>query len=181
MDTRNVLLDAAEAAIRANGHAGFSYGNLSAQVGIRKASIHHHFARKDDLITAVVARYRKRLAAALDVLEDWKSEAPARRIAELAGIYRAPVAEGEGVCLCVALSTGQEGLSAATLATMRETRTAVLDFLDRALGELKAMPYDAPACLAVMEGAQIAARTSGEIEEFDRAISGFRRALRDVN
>ena len=44
MDTRISLLDSAERAVRQRGFDGFSYADLSKEIGIRKASIHYHFA-----------------------------------------------------------------------------------------------------------------------------------------
>ena len=71
MDTRTALLDAAENVVRMRGYDGFSYADLAGAVGIRKASIHHHFPAKQDLATAIVARYAARVVQRLDVVADW--------------------------------------------------------------------------------------------------------------
>ncbi|SUW63723.1 Bacterial regulatory proteins, tetR family [Buttiauxella agrestis] len=49
MSTYNNLLDLADTLIQENGYAGFSYADLAERMGIRKASIHHHFPSKTDL------------------------------------------------------------------------------------------------------------------------------------
>ena len=54
-DTRAELLIQAETLVRGRGYAGFSYADLAEAVGIRKASIHHHFPTKVDLGAALVA------------------------------------------------------------------------------------------------------------------------------
>ena len=53
-DTRSQLLAHAEALVRTQGYAGFSYNDLSLAVGIRKASIHYHFPSKTDLGLALI-------------------------------------------------------------------------------------------------------------------------------
>ena len=53
------ILDAAQEIIQTRGYNGFSYADISKAVGIRKASIHHHFASKSSLGVAVVRRYRE--------------------------------------------------------------------------------------------------------------------------
>ena len=53
-DTRTELLIQAESLVRGRGWSGFSYADLAEAVGIRKASIHHHFRTKDDLGAALV-------------------------------------------------------------------------------------------------------------------------------
>ena len=44
--------------LTAGGYKSFSYADIAAQVDIRKASIHHHFPGKADLVKAVVVEYR---------------------------------------------------------------------------------------------------------------------------
>ena len=67
-DTKALLLSEAETLIRTRGYAAFSYADLSERVGIRKASIHHHFPTKEALGTAVIDYYLKRFVAELDAL-----------------------------------------------------------------------------------------------------------------
>ncbi len=55
--TRDAIMDAAERLLRSRGYAAFSYADLAEVVGIRKASIHHHFPTKEDLGTAIVKDY----------------------------------------------------------------------------------------------------------------------------
>ena len=51
--------------MRRHGYSAFSYADLAVAVGIRKASIHHHFPTKADLAAALVAAYDIRYDAAL--------------------------------------------------------------------------------------------------------------------
>lgn len=49
MSTYDRLLECADTCIQENGFEGFSYADLAKTLGIRKASIHHHFPTKNDL------------------------------------------------------------------------------------------------------------------------------------
>lgn len=55
---RNELIEAASTLIQQVGVNSFSYGTLASEIGIASPSIHHHFAKKDDLVSEVAAQYR---------------------------------------------------------------------------------------------------------------------------
>ena len=66
--TREKLIENATDLVRMQGFAGFSYADLANAVGIRKASIHHHFPAKEDLGVAIVEAYTEGFVEALDDL-----------------------------------------------------------------------------------------------------------------
>ena len=51
------------------GYNGFSYADIAEVVGIRKASIHHHFPTKSDLVRKLLLRYREDAQAGVEALE----------------------------------------------------------------------------------------------------------------
>lgn len=53
------ILSSARTLIMNGGYNGFSYADIAEVVGIRKASIHHHFPSKVDLVRDLVMRYRE--------------------------------------------------------------------------------------------------------------------------
>ena len=67
--TADNILACARTLIIAGGYNGFSYADVAEVVGIRKPSIHHHFASKVDLVRTLVARYREEAQAGLAALE----------------------------------------------------------------------------------------------------------------
>ncbi len=108
MSTGERILDAAERLIQQRGYNGFSYRDIAAELNIRKASIHYHFAGKADLGAAVMQRYRERLEAAM-------AEAPLDDLPDqpgvvwhILGLYFSPylqfAATPEKICLCGALT-----------------------------------------------------------------------------
>ena len=56
-ETRTRILDAAQDLIQRLGVNAMSYQHISDAVGIRKASIHHHFPTKENLVDTVLERY----------------------------------------------------------------------------------------------------------------------------
>ncbi len=107
-DTRTELLIQAETLVRSRGFAGFSYADLSAAVGIRKASIHHHFPTKVDLGAALVAAYDARYAEAMESIRAASTDGPGR-ITAYGKLYLGGVEQGLG-CLCAALAIEGEAL-----------------------------------------------------------------------
>lgn len=68
-NTSEEILSCARALIVAGGYNGFSYANIAEVVGIRKASIHHHFPSKVDLVKALVAEHRKATEEGIENLQ----------------------------------------------------------------------------------------------------------------
>lgn len=56
-NTKELLLDAAQELIQRRGLNAMSFQDLSDAVGIRKASVHHHFANKSEMVNALVLRF----------------------------------------------------------------------------------------------------------------------------
>jgi TetR/AcrR family transcriptional repressor of nem operon len=102
--TADQILDVAENLIQTRGYSAFSYADIATALGIRKASIHYHFATKTALGTAVVDRYVARFAAALaDAAAD-----DTRSALSLLDFYTQPYLQfaqtPDMVCLCGALA-----------------------------------------------------------------------------
>jgi TetR/AcrR family transcriptional repressor of nem operon len=102
LDTRQLLMQEAEALMRTRGYAAFSYADLSERVGIRKASIHHHFPTKETLGAALIDSYLEKFEQALaDTLTD--EPTTAKRLERYAGFFVASIEDGM-MPLCAALS-----------------------------------------------------------------------------
>jgi len=67
--TADEILRSARKLIVVGGYDSFSYSDIAKSVGIRKASIHHHFPTKADLIRTLVAEYRKEANQGIAALE----------------------------------------------------------------------------------------------------------------
>lgn len=72
IEMRAALLRQAERLIRTRGYAAFSYADLAASNSIRKASIHHYFPKKEDLVTQLLTEHIALFRAALEEIESAK-------------------------------------------------------------------------------------------------------------
>ena len=66
--TAERIIGEARSLIMTRGYNGFSYADIAEAVGIRKASIHHHFPAKSDLAKAVVEETRAVIHAQTEML-----------------------------------------------------------------------------------------------------------------
>lgn len=57
-DRKSQIIEVATELIKKNGYDSFSYKDLSEAVGITKATLHHHFPKKEDLGIAVLDTIR---------------------------------------------------------------------------------------------------------------------------
>ncbi|MDW3224005.1 MAG: TetR/AcrR family transcriptional regulator [Paracoccaceae bacterium] len=178
MDTKTSLLDAAEKLARRRGFDAFSYADLAQAVGIRKASIHHHFPTKADLALSMVTRYREGFVAELSKISTQHKTAGAQLGAYLA-LYKSAMDGGEQVCLCISFSVSHNSFDAQVLRQVNRFHAeslAWLEFvfekaaLDQTVANVRDPAEEAQACLALAEGAQLIARASGEMSDFDQAV-----------
>lgn len=189
METRQALLDGAEALTRERGFDGFSYADLSKSAGITKAAVHHHFPRKADLALTMVRRYRARRLDALARIaaRNWSG---GERLSDFVEVYREAAAGGSRVCLGVALTLGRDRLTAAVIDEIAALHADILRWLDEAfqaaatdgsLATYGPARAEAAALLALCEGAQVLARAGGSLAAFDGALLPFHsRLIREV-
>jgi TetR/AcrR family transcriptional repressor of nem operon len=186
MDTKTALLDSAEDAARARGFDGFSYADLAIAVGIRKASIHHHFPTKADLALALIERYSVRFFALLDQIAVAERTGGARLTAYIAAARHA-LDSGNKLCLCIAFCTSRDGLSADVVAQLNLFHATVSAWLgdvfaagkaDASIAAVTDPAIEAHACLAQVEGAHLVARAARDIVLFDAAVAGLLARVR---
>src|SRR5580698_7556680 len=85
-DTASSVLDVAERLVQVRGFNGFSYADVAAELKLSKAALHYHFAGKGELGEALLLRYSRRFAAALDVIDAEPIDAPGK-LASYANLY----------------------------------------------------------------------------------------------
>jgi len=180
------ILDAAQRLMQAHGYHGVSYAAVAAAVGLRKASVFHHFPSKENLARAVVARYRATVRDGLAAIEQATDDPPAK-LARYAGLYRALLARGEHMCLCGLLAAEATTLPEAVRAEVRgyfvEHEAWLVGVLatGRAAGLLRVdgpLPDAAQRLLAGVEGALLVAHAHDDDARFDAITAGLLADLR---
>lgn len=109
MNTKDRLLAVAREQIQRKGYNGFSYADLAEEVGIRKASIHHHFATKADLGREVASQYHLEFMAALEAIEN-KKKSHRDKLKAYIQLFRKTLEQDHKVCLCIMLAANHETL-----------------------------------------------------------------------
>jgi len=164
LDTKSALLSEAESLVRTVGFAAFSYGDLAERVGIRKASIHHHFPTKEQLGTALITRYLERFVADLDDLGSRPIDTRAKLLA-YGEFFAAGLKDGL-MPLCGALAADSADLPPSMQLLVRKFFKLHLDWLERLVregqsrGELRSglrPSASAPFLLSTLQGASLVA------------------------
>lgn len=168
-ETAERVVDAAQTLIQHRGYNGFSYEDIAKLVGIRKASIHHHFSTKAELVTVVTQRYTHRFRGKLLHVEGQHAKAP-ERLAAYAALFEQTFVQDGSLCLCGILGAEIDTLDATIKAEVERFFQINLDWLEQvirqgqAAGQLdkkqeaKAL---ALAFLCSLEGAMVVGRGLG--------------------
>jgi len=154
VSTAERILDTAQALAQVRGYNGFSYADISAELAITKPSIHYHFPSKAQLAEALIARYRRRFAAARQEVD--AAAGVRERLVGYARLYAEVFTDGGRMCLC--------GVFAADAASLPpEVRSATAAFFD---------DQQRWVAVAFAEAGLPAARARGAAQAFLAALEG---------
>lgn len=169
--------------LAAGGYHGFSYADLSERVHIGKASIHHHFPSKADLVLTVVALHREQTREGLASL-DRQVPDPQARLMAYTGYWAGCIRDGAlPICICAMLAAELPMIPpeiahevrrhfdelAAWIASVLEDGVAKGQFTLGASAHVEAQAF-----MSTVHGAMLTARALGSTEAGDafEAISG---------
>ena len=162
-------MDLAEARIREAGCRGFSFRDVAAAIGVKSASVLHHFPTNAGMAVAVARRYRERFF-------DLVGRRPGETADDVVAIYRAAlrneIERDSRMCL-----TGMPGVEAGGLPP--EVVEEIETFFRRCIEDLSSRigGPDAMArafyIMAALEGRLILARAYGDISAFDYATASL--------
>lgn len=184
-NTVEKLLDLGETAMRSRGYAGFSYGDIALEAGIRKASIHHHFPTKLAFGRAVLDRYADRMAESFRAI-DGRCRTGAHALSEAIALYRDALGTGDRMCLCAALAADTLLVDSEIRMLLDRANRMTIDWLeqvlvrgrrDRSISVGGDPRLEAVSILAQLQGAQLVARSAGETAMFDTAMSSVTARL----
>ncbi|MCV7424831.1 TetR/AcrR family transcriptional regulator [Mycobacterium yunnanensis] len=174
--TEDDILRSARSLLVGGGYNGFSYADVAASVGIRKASIHYYFPTKADLVASLVARYRAEAAAGFAEVSRQNPQ-PLDRLKAYIAFWSACIADGTNTfCLCALLATQIPVLPEIVVAEVRSYFEVLATWLaavfdegcargDFILGDDAAT--EAEKFMAAVHGAMLSARAYGDARVFD--------------
>ena len=173
--TADDILACARSLIIAGGYNGFSYADIADVVGIRKPSIHHHFASKVDLVRTLVSRYRAEAEAGLAALERNVAD-PRDQLKSYAGYWEACIADATApFCVCALLASELPILPEEVALEVRAHFRALASWLTSVMerGKRKGRLHlassakvEAEAFMATIHGAMLSARAYDDPKMF---------------
>jgi len=180
LSSRERLLVTATKIAQAHGYSGLNFRDLAEQVGIKAASIYHHFESKADLATAVAQRYWEDSAAALEALL-LESASPIDCLRRYPETFRKALVNGNRLCLCSFMAAESDDLPKTVtkeIQTFADVNVAWLNKVLLAAGVVT--PEDserrARAVFAAVAGAQLIAKSRSDISVYDELIESYRVA-----
>lgn len=173
------IAKSAQSLLATGGYNGFSYADISEAVHISKASIHHHFPSKEELVRTVLQQYREQARNGLAALEQQVPD-PLARLRAYTGYWAACIRDGTApFCICAML--GSE-LSAVPASVADEVRGHFLDLAAWLTSLLEqgaangtfllrtAAGAEAMTLMATVHGGMLTARVYGDPELFATVV-----------
>lgn len=184
--TADDILAAARPLILAGGYNGFSYADIAEVVGIRKASIHHHFPSKVDLVRTLVFRYREDARAGFAELERTAKD-PGEQLSNYIGYWEKCIIDASApFCICALLASELPALPAEVAAEVRLHFETLSEWLTSAfergaksgIFQLQSAPRtEAEAFMAAVHGGMLSARVHGNPKLFGMITASVRARL----
>lgn len=138
-DTRTHILNIAERLIRAGGYNNCSFREIASEIGIKSASVHHHFPAKEDLAVAVVRRYAEAFFLTLGNAAD-ATLSPEEKIAKFGALFVSAYKASALGCLCGVLASEADLLPASVQKEVVAFVDANLRWLELALSSSNRKP-----------------------------------------
>ena len=182
--TDSRILEVAGHLVQVRGFNGFSYADISAELGISKAALHYHFAGKADLGRALIARYASRFADELAVIGAGGAAASVK-LSAYADLYLRVLSDDK-MCLCGMLAaeypTLPESMQEAVVSFFDENETWLEGILEQGRHEgtlrfVGSARDTARMIVSGLEGAMLVARPYADTARFKAAAEGLLSCL----
>lgn len=173
--TFDKILGSARSLIIAGGFNGFSYADIADAVGIRKASIHHHFPSKVDLVCTLISLYREQLETGLAQI-DQQIPDPLDKLRAYTGYWEKCILDASApICMCALLASELPALPEELRVEIRAFFNSLSSWLtsvfDQGLQQkniyIKSEPsVEAESFMATIHGAMLSARAYSDPKIF---------------
>ena len=180
LSSKEAILAAARRNAQAHGYSGLNFRDLADEVGIKAASIYHHFPSKADLGAAVARRYWEDTAAGLEAMLAETSD-PLRCLRQYPDVFRKALENNNRMCHCSFMAAEYDELPEAVkreVQTFADVNVAWLSKVLSAAAIVRAGESEprARAIFAAVAGAQLIARSRSDISLYDALIDSYRVA-----
>jgi TetR/AcrR family transcriptional repressor of nem operon len=181
-DTKQRIMTAARLTVQDRGYGGLSFRELAKDVGIKSASIHHYFPTKGELGAALAERYTSDFAEYLNGLlaEGLDQETCIRKYTD---VFRNTLRNENRMCLGGIMAAEHKELPVEVRAEVVKFSEMNVRWLIKVLSlgknarvATKALQRRALAIFAAIEGAQLVARSRGDVSVYDEIVEAYRVA-----
>ena len=160
--------------LKQKGYHNWSYEHISLQVGIKKASIHYYFPRKDDLVAEVVKIYINDFFMKLDRISKSK-KSNYEKLQAIMACYKENYTDPDQICLCTILAADYHILSPEILTCLQSFYQRLDQWIARLLDKGKQDEFKpdldtkATAQLIVnaLQGLLVTSKITGQDQTFD--------------
>ena len=178
--SKEAILAAARQEAQARGYGGLNFRTLAAEVGVKAASLYHHFPSKADLGAAVARRYREDTAAHLETLAVACAD-PVLSLRRYPDTFKKALETDNRLCLASFMAAEYDDLPDAVKTEVQAFADVNVAWLARMLTaagvvEAKDAEPRARAIFAAVVGAQLMARSRADIALYDAVIDSYRTA-----
>ncbi|RYZ87373.1 MAG: TetR/AcrR family transcriptional regulator [Proteobacteria bacterium] len=179
-NAREKIMKAAKELAQTRGYAGLNFRDIAETVGIKSASVYHHFASKSELGVAVARRYWEDTQALLDSIAS-KTKEPVRSLRRYPEVFRTTLENGNRMCLCSFMSAEYDELPPEVRKEVQTFTDVNVKWIAKQLVEAKLEKEKkshqrASAIFAAISGAQLVARSRSDLKLFDSLVVGYRDA-----
>lgn len=184
-DRKAQIIEAAAELLQTRSFTSFSYQDLSTKLGIKKASIHHHFPTKEDLGVALTDRFFETARTNLEAIER-RSELPWERLDTYMALMFDTLESGNKICVQgilqaehnVVPSPVSEGVSRLFRYTQNWLESVLAEGRRRGEMRYSGEPADQAALVqAALQGALQNGRAEGP-EAFTAVVRQLRDSMR---
>ena len=184
MDTRERILDSAQRLTQTRSFHGFSFQDIADEVGVRKASLYHHFDSKDDVAVAMLQRVEGWVSAQFKKVE---GREPKERLEAYFDLFRQIHGKAERMCPGGSFAAVFDAVSSPVQASLHRFAKMHVDWLEEVvrdgveqgqftIGDQR--PRDVAAqILASVQGALLTGRLSSDRHVLAVVAEGMRRYL----
>lgn len=184
---RDEILNIAQELIQKKGVNGMSYADISKAVNIKKASIHHHFPTKEDLVNCLVERFCNEFKTLVDEILNSPIKAKTK-LQRFMHLFEDTVMQGNNdrACLCGMLCAEFLSISEQTAdlvrAFLNESRAAISQILEQGIEEKSFsicgnVKNTSDLFIAAIEGGIFLSRIDGGPERFSKLLRQLEKTI----
>lgn len=174
-NTSDEIINCARTLIISGGYNGFSYADIAKVVGVRNATIHHHFPTKSNLVRALIVNYRWEAQLGIAELERNVPE-PVEQLRAYIQYWESCIADSSApFCVCALLATQlpvlPEEVALEVRAHFGTLSTWLASVLERGVAQGKirlttSASIEAEGFMATVHGAMLSARAYDDAKIF---------------